>query len=102
MFITHRVFVSVVTIFLSQAIIVASAQTFDCRIVNDGGVEIWGANQIDRVVRCNVKCSYWQTDGTESYQSCTAAMQPNSDSTKYCAFNLNNAKTVIGTSQSCQ
>jgi hypothetical protein len=85
----------------------AGAQEFECKIVTGAdttvsGVEIWGVNKHPRVIRCEVTCNYWKPDGSEGYQKCSADMQPNSPSTKYCFYNLNDAKTVIGVSHSCE
>jgi hypothetical protein len=77
------------------------AQSFECAI-RDGGVDLYGTNNIDRVLRCSVKCTYWHPDGTEGYQSCSVQMQPSSQRQIYCSWNLNDAKTIIGVSHSCQ
>lgn len=80
----------------------AFSQEFECKILPGGGVEILGVNKHDRVLRCDVSCEYWVPDGSKKSQTCKIQMQPNSTSTMYCSWNLNNAKTVIGLSHSCQ
>jgi hypothetical protein len=95
-------FFATVTLIASSCAMSAQAQSFDCKIDNGGGVELWGTNPHPRVIRCEeVKCTYWKEDGTEGYEKCKLQMQPNSSSTKYCYFNRNNAKQVIGVSHSC-
>jgi hypothetical protein len=89
-------------IFLLVSSAPALSQTFTCNRTAQGGLEIYGTNPLDRVVRCDVQCDYWRSDQSQGYQKCTAPMQPNSSNVKYCAFNLNDASQVIGTSQSCR
>lgn len=79
----------------------ALSQTFSCKTTSSAGISISGTNPHDRVVRCVIDCGYLTNAGLEQHQRCNPAMQPNSFNITYCAFNLNNAKTVIGVSQSC-
>jgi hypothetical protein len=77
------------------------AQSFECVINEDGGIDLYGTNNISRVLRCTVTCSYWHTDGSEGFERCQTQMQPDSPRTKYCSFNRNDAKTIIGASHDC-
>jgi hypothetical protein len=80
----------------------ASAQEFECVRQANGGVDLFGKNQHDRVLRCEVTCKYWKPDGSESYERCKTQLTPNQPRQKMCSWNLNDAKTIIGASHECQ
>jgi hypothetical protein len=89
------------SLFLLLSPTVAFSQSFECTI-KDGGIDLYGTNNIDRVLRCSVKCSYWHLDGSEGFQNCNIQMQPSSPRQIYCSWNLNDANSIIGVSHTCE
>jgi hypothetical protein len=79
----------------------AFSQSFSCQ-VRSGGIDIFGSNNHNRVLRCQVTCDYWKSDGSKGYQRCETQLQPNTSDKKLCSFNSNDASQVIGTSHDCR
>lgn len=78
----------------------AAAQSFECE-KSGTGIKIFGTNNLNFAVRCEVKCTYWHPDGSEGYQKCNVQMPPNMARREVCGWNLNDAKTIIGVGHSC-
>lgn len=81
---------------------IAEAQVFECVRRDDGGVDLFASSEHDRVLRCEVKCSYWKPDGQEGYQKCNTQLAPNQPRRKMCGWNMNDAKAIVGESHDCQ